>query len=204
MLARQLGLFGHEQPGIDVGFARLEHIPLDETAWVDYAPAWVSGHEALMDELARTTTWRHERRAIYDQVLDVPRLLATIPDDGPGHPLLLDLRRALEDRYACPLPHLTLALYRDGKDSVAFHGDRVAREMPEALVTTVSLGQPRTFVLKQREGGRRLTFALGWGDLIVMGGACQRTWLHGIPKVKNAGPRMVVMFRPSWYQDAEG
>jgi len=32
----------------------------------------------------------------------------------------------------------------------------------------------------------------------VMGGTCQRTWRHGIPKVASAGPRIAVMFRPAW------
>jgi len=42
---------------------------------------------------------------------------------------------------------------------------------------------------------------LGRGDLVVMGGTCQRTWRHGIPKVANAGPRIALMFRPKWAKD---
>ncbi|MEO8552893.1 MAG: alpha-ketoglutarate-dependent dioxygenase AlkB, partial [Kofleriaceae bacterium] len=35
--------------------------------------------------------------------------------------------------------------------------------------------------------------------LVVMGGTCQRTWRHAIPKVSgDVGSRIAVMFRPSW------
>ena len=68
-----------------------------------------------------------------------------------------------------------------------------------AIVATVSLGQPRRFMLRPTAGGASIAFAAGRGDLIVMGGTCQRTWRHGIPKVaKIAGPRIALMFRPKW------
>ncbi len=187
---------------MDATFAAIQHVSLDATAWVDYVPSWVSGHQRLMDELMRTTHWRSERRPMYERVVDVPRLLASFPEDGEAHPVLEQMRALLADRYACPFPHLSAALYRDGRDSVAFHGDLVARELPEALVATVSLGEPRRFVLKPREApcGPH-SYMLGWGDLIVMGGSCQRTWLHGVPKVAHAGPRLVLMYRPTWYEN---
>jgi len=50
-------------------------------------------------------------------------------------------------------------------------------------------------------GGASIPFHLGGGDLLVMGGTCQRTWRHGIPKVAQAGPRIALMFRPSWAAD---
>ncbi len=203
MLAQQLALFGREDARMDESFSTLRRVDLDRTAWVDHVPSWVSGHETLMQALVQGTRWRSERREMYERTVDVPRLLARIPLDGPGHPALDRMQLLLAARYGCPLPHLTLALYRDGHDSVAMHGDQVARNLPQALVATVSLGEPRRFLLKRREGGRSLALSLGWGDLVVMGGACQRTWLHGIPKVAHAGPRLVLMFRPAWYEDSE-
>ncbi len=195
----QLALFGRDDIAVSPQFAGVRHVALDDTAWVEHLPAWARGHQRLMDELVHTTRWRSERRPMYDRVVDVPRLLASFPEDGPGHPVLEDMRALLAARYGCPFPHLSAALYRDGRDSVAFHGDLVARELPEALVATVSLGEPRRFVLKPREGtAPAQAFMLGWGDLLVMGGSCQRTWLHGIPKVAHAEPRLVVMYRPDW------
>src|ERR1017187_1894040 len=38
---------------------------------------------------------------------------------------------------------------------------------------------------------------LGHGDLLVMGGSCQRAWEHAVPKTaRPAGPRISVQFRP--------
>ena len=198
---QQLGLWGHEQPSIDSTFATARPMTLADGAWVDYVPDWVRGHETLMADVVASTKWQSERREMYERMVDVPRLLASIPRDGSEHPLFGHMRQELARRYAIELPSVTLALYRDGRDSVAFHGDRVARELPEAIVATVSLGEPRRFLLRRKAGNESRAFSLGWGDLLVMGGTCQRTWQHGIPKVAHAGPRMVIMFRPSWYEE---
>jgi len=197
-MARQLGLFSRGDPAIDESFAGLHRLTLTEGAWIEHVPGWLRGQDALFDALEATTRWRHERRPMYDRVVDVPRLVAMLPDDGNGHPILETVRRALGRRYGQDFARTSLALYRDGQDSVALHGDQIARELPEALVATVSLGQPRKFLLKPAAGGSSLSFQLGGGDLYVMGGTCQRTWRHGVPKVPAAGPRMAVMFRPVW------
>ena len=65
------------------------------------------------------------------------------------------------------------------------------------MVAILSVGSARTLMLRRRDGGapsRRL--ALGHGDLVVMGGSCQRTWDHAIPKTaKDVGPRISIQFR---------
>jgi alkylated DNA repair dioxygenase AlkB len=199
MLAGQRSLFGSGAPAIDPQLRGTRRLQLDPTAWLDHCPGWVAGHQALFDHLLATTRWQAQRMEIYDQSVDVPRLLGALPEDGPGHPLLDEMKRALDARYGVSFTRIGLALYRDGNDSVAFHGDRVARDLPEAVVATVSLGEPRRFLLRPAAGGRAHAFALGWGDLIVMGGSCQRTWRHAVPKVARALPRISVMFRPEWY-----
>lgn len=201
-MQRQLALFGRgEPPGLDPGFARARRVELAEGAWVEEVPGWVRGHEALFEHLEATTRWRSERRVMYDRKVDVPRLIAGLPGDGAGHPLVEEMRRALSARYREEFRHVSMALYRDGRDSVAFHGDTTARDLPEALVATVSLGCRRRFQLRPASGGPSIAYALGEGDLLVMGGSCQRTWRHGIPKVAAAGPRISIMFRPTWYRD---
>jgi alkylated DNA repair dioxygenase AlkB len=198
---RQLGLFATGAPAIDRSFGDARRIALDGEAWVEYVPGWVRGQDALFDALERSTTWRRDRRWMYERMVETPRLIAGLPGDGPGHPLVDEMAMVLSARYGEVFQRTSLALYRDGNDSVAFHGDTVARDMDEALVATVSLGSPRRFLLKPAAGGRSLAFALGGGDLMVMGGSCQRTWRHGIPKVNEAGPRIALMFRPTWYPD---
>jgi alkylated DNA repair dioxygenase AlkB len=194
----QLSLLGRDEPAFDPRFSQLRRLELANSAWVDYAPGWLSGHATLFEALHQSTRWRAGEEQMYDRTVQVPRLFAALPEDGPGHPLLEAVRAALSERYRSEFTRTGLALYRDGRDSVAYHGDRVARQLPTALVATVSLGAPRRLLLRPRGGGRSLAFNLGWGDLFVMGGTCQRTWQHGIPKVAHAEPRIAVMFRPAW------
>lgn len=198
-MLRQLDLFAAPAVAIDGTFAGLARRTLAEGAWVDYQSGWLRGHDALFDELERTVAWKTERRKMYDRMVETPRLLARLPRTG----IVEEMRRVLSARYGEDLVRTTAALYRDGNDSVAFHGDTTARDMDTALVATVSLGEPRKFLLKPAEGGASIAYHLGRGDLIVMGGTCQRTWRHAIPKVTSAGPRMALMFRPVWSEDYE-
>jgi alkylated DNA repair dioxygenase AlkB len=196
-----LDLGGEDGPG-PLG-ASVRRTVLDHGAWIDVRPGWIGGADALFERLAETVPWREERRHMYDRVVDVPRLLCfygegeTLPD-----PMLDDARQALGEHYAAELgePFRTagLCLYRDGRDSVAFHGDRTGRGSTEdTIVAIVSLGAPRSLMLRPRGGGQTLRHDLGHGDLLVMGGSCQRTWEHGIPKTARAtGPRISVQFRP--------
>jgi alkylated DNA repair dioxygenase AlkB len=92
-----------------------------------------------------------------------------------------------------------MCFYRDGRDSVAWHGDTIGRSRTEdTMVAIVSFGAPRPLLLRPRGGGEpTLRYVLGHGDLVVMGGSCQRTWEHAIPKTaRPVGPRISVQFRP--------
>jgi alkylated DNA repair dioxygenase AlkB len=195
----QQTLFGGGPPRIsDVPLRDVPRIDLDGSAWVQHVPGWVSGQNALLDALVTTTRWREEQRKMYDRIVTVPRLVASLPEDGVGHPLLFLARELLSAHYGVTFGRVSLGYYRSGDDSVAWHGDTIARELPDALVATLSLGGPRRLLLRPKGGGTSVAFSLGLGDLFVMGGTCQRTWQHGIPKVARAAPRVAVMFRPVW------
>jgi alkylated DNA repair dioxygenase AlkB len=196
--ARQLSLFGHEEIRFDRSFGSFRRIELGSGAWMDVVPAWVEGHARLFDQLRTGATWRAEERTMYERMVDVPRLRASLPDDGPIPACVEEMRQALNCRYKTSFDRIGMALYRDGNDSVAWHGDYVARRMPEALVATVSLGAPRRFLVRKRGGGPSESYSLGWGDLVVMGGSCQRTHEHSVPKSSHAEPRIALMFRPIW------
>ena len=174
-------------------------------AWVDVRPAWITGADALFERLAGTVPWRAERRHMYDRVVDVPRLLCFYGEDAALPDRALDgCRDALNAHYRAELGEAFttagLCFYRDGRDSVALHGDTIGRGSSEdTMVAIVSLGEARPLLLRPREGGAgsTLRYNLGHGDLIVMGGSCQRTWEHGIPKsARPTGPRISVQFRP--------
>ncbi len=179
--------------------ARLSH-----GAWVDVLPGWLRGADALFERLAETVPWCGERRPMYDQVVQVPRLLCYYGDGQElPDPRLEQARRALDGRYLHdlgePLSTAGFCLYRDGRDSVAWHGDTSGRRVSETVVAILSLGNPRALVLRPMAGGGpTLRYRLGHGDLLVMGGTCQRTWQHAVPKTSRpVGPRISVQFRPS-------
>jgi alkylated DNA repair dioxygenase AlkB len=86
-------------------------------------------------------------------------------------------------------------LYRDGRDSVAWHGDHIRREIEDPIVALISLGEPRKFLLRPKGGGGSRAFVLLGGDLLVTGGTTQRTWDHSVPKVARAGPRISLAYR---------
>ncbi len=201
----QPSLLGLGEPTFDHRFVGVKRITLAHGAWIDHGPGWLSGHSVLFEALRDAVPWQATKRMMYERLVEVPRLFAMLPDaDDPAgtwpHPILYHVAAALECRYGIPFDRLSMALYRDGNDSVAMHGDRVMRDMADdTIMATLSVGERRRFLMKPKEGGPSIAFTLGWGDLIVMGGATQRTWLHGVPKVARAGPRMAIMFRSSTY-----
>ncbi|GIE79551.1 alkylated DNA repair protein [Actinoplanes philippinensis] len=183
---------------------RLTRHRLTAGAWVDVLPGWLHGSDAVFETLLGID-WRAERRKMYDDVVDVPRLLRWFgPREHLPHPALTAARAELNRHYAEELGEefvtAGMCLYRDGRDSVAWHGDTLGRSATEdTMVAIVSFGSPRNLVLRPRAGGHEtLRFPLGHGDLIVMGGSCQRTWEHAVPKTaKPVGPRVSVQFRPA-------
>ncbi|HEY8474759.1 MAG TPA: alpha-ketoglutarate-dependent dioxygenase AlkB [Natronosporangium sp.] len=205
--AYQPSLFSELEPaGPALGplAGQLVRHPLSRGAWVDHLPGWVRDSDEVFRVLLTEVDWRAERRRMYDGVVDVPRLLRWYGAGEPlPHPLLTEARDRLTAHYAAELgePFVTagMCLYRDGRDSVAWHGDTQGRSSREdTMVAIVSFGSPRPLLLRPRGGGESLRFRLGHGDLIVMGGSCQRTWEHAIPKTaRPVGPRVSVQFRPA-------
>ncbi len=206
-LALQTSLFELADPTESAGLGPLDGMvvrhQLGRGAWVDLLPGWLSGYDSLFDDLQRQVPWYAEARPMYDRVVDVPRLLSFYDEQDPlPHPQLVMAREALNAHYGPELGETFrtagLCLYRDGRDSVAWHGDTIGRGRSEdTMVAIVSLGSARSFLLRPRGGGATIRHRLGHGDLIVMGGSCQRTWDHAVPKTSRpVGPRISVQFRP--------
>jgi alkylated DNA repair dioxygenase AlkB len=203
----------------------VRRVRLGSGAWVDVRPGWVTASDDVFLQLVREVPWHAERRQMYDRVVDVPRLLTFYePGEPLPHPLLAEARDRLSAHYADELgePFATAGLcyYRDGRDSVAWHGDTIGRSRTEdTMVAIVSFGEARRLLLRPKPGGpgwrggvqdggrsrggggngggSTLAFSLGHGDLLVMGGSCQRTWEHAVPKAaRPVGPRISVQLRP--------
>lgn len=184
----------------EAGVVRTE---LGQGAWVDVGRAWLSGATVLFDRLLAAVEWRAERRPMYNRVVDVPRLMHFY-DEGEAlpDPALERVKLALVDQYGDdvggPVCTAGLCLYRDGRDSVAWHGDRIGRgATKDTVVAIISLGATRRLLLRPRHGGPACRYELASGDLLVMGGSCQRTWDHAVPKTSRpVGPRVSIQFRP--------
>lgn len=189
-------------------FDHSERRYLGDGAWIDVRAGWLGSSpdidDTLFDELLTAIPWRAERRQMYDRVLDVPRLVSfhDLTTESAPHPGIARLRVRLNDIYAGELGErfttAGLCLYRDGDDSVAWHGDTIGRSSTnDTMVAIVSLGARRVFAMRPRSGGRSLRLPQAHGDLLVMGGSCQRTWEHAVPKTaRSIGPRISIQFRP--------
>ena len=193
-----------EAPAVDRDFTTAHRRELSDGAWVEVVPGWVTGADRLFDAVLDASEWASHEMLMYDEVVVQPRLQTSwhVGELPRGLDLLRGMGAALSARYRTALPRVSANLYRDGRDSVAWHGDRVARDLPDAVVACLSLGHRRPFRLRARGGGPSITLEPGRGDLVVMGGTCQRTWQHCVPKVRDAGPRICVMFREA-YSEAD-
>lgn len=228
----QLSLLDNVPPDFDRAFTQARRVRLGPRAWVEHVPGWLVGQQRVLSLVSRSADWQLHRRQMYDRIVDVPRLVAGMP--GKSAPLFGDevtvavqprsasdqefqeanlllerMSKTLGDRYGRALNRVSLAWYRDGKDSVAFHGDKLGPLRKDTVVAIVSVGCRRRFLMRPAlsavgpgdasEGGARergsLSFSVGEGDLLVMGGDCQETWEHAIPKAVHAGPRIAIMFR---------
>ncbi len=194
---------GVDQIGVSTLAGRVRRTELSSGAWVDVLPGWFAGADELFVELVATIPWRAEQRPMYDNVVDVPRLLHTYGvDEQLPHPALGEARDALSAHYRPELGESFVTAgccyYRDGDDSVTWHGDNIGRgRSHDTMVAIVSFGSPRKLQLRPVGGHTEVSHALGHGDLIVMGGSCQRTWQHAVPKTSRpVGPRISVQFRP--------
>ena len=199
-LAWQGSLFDGGPPSADVSFADLRRLDRDGRSWVDYAPGWLAGSDALFAQLLDAGSWQQRQVWMYERTVAEPRLTAGWSTELGGLPEpLAALAEPLSARYTVDFDRIWVNLYRDGSDSVAWHGDRTRTVMSAPLVATVSLGARRRFVLRPTGSGR-IAHELrpGHGDLVVMGGACQSEWEHAVPKQAGVvGPRMSVTIRHS-------
>ena len=190
-------------------FDRLARHQLDEKTWLDEVTAWVPDHGELFERMLAEAPWKQRERMMYDRMVLEPRMVAHWGDAASGTlpAPLEEMRAALSDRYRVEFDSVGINLYRDGRDGVAWHGDNNRKTLRDPLVATVSLGERRRFLLRPGTSGSPThRFRPGGGDLLVMGGACQLTWQHTVPKETGwAGARMSVTLRHSregWW--AEG
>ncbi len=198
-LTWQGSLFASGVPRADTDFARAERRDLGDGSWVEHVPDWLSGADQLFTSLVGRLRWETHEMPMYGQLVAQPRLSAwwALTDEKVRQPELAALAEIVGRRYGVTFESIGANLYRDGRDSVAWHADRHARAPsdPDVVIAILSLGSPRRFLLRPRGGGPSVAYVVTSGDLLVMGGACQRDWQHTVPKMAHAGPRLSITFR---------
>jgi alkylated DNA repair dioxygenase AlkB len=192
----QLGLFADDEMTVDTTFSTAHRIQLDETSWVEHVPGWLTGSELLLAALVASARWEQRDRWMVNRMVVEPRLTAEYTDLADAPELMLKVAAAaLSNHHGVPYDGLWMNYYRDHRDSTGWHGDWPTCKRPECVVPVLSLGAVRRFLLKPRLGGRSIALAPMSGDLVVMGGRCQRDWRHSVPKQSTpAGARVSVNF----------
>jgi alkylated DNA repair dioxygenase AlkB len=197
-LSFQPSLFDGPPAWFDGSFSDVHRIHLDERSWVDHGPGWLRGSDHVFETVLASRGWGERTRWMYDHRVREPRLTApwSLDSGAPLEPRVLEeIRLHLSARYGVIFDSAGFNLYRDGRDSVAWHADRIEREIVDPVIALVSLGEPRRFLLRPRGGGSSIAFQLGRGDLLVSGGSATRRWEHCVPKVARAGARISVAYR---------
>jgi alkylated DNA repair dioxygenase AlkB len=190
---------------IELTGAEAQRTWIDERSWVDLWPGWVAGADALFDHLGTSVAFRQGRVYRYDHWVDEPRLGAGYSTATAPHPILLEAQRTLQHHYGVRFGGASIALYRDGRDMVAFHRDRDMRWLDDTVIALLVLGRRRPFAIRPRANrydhehpakGATHQFTPGDGDLLVMGGATQAGWEHSVtPQPGLVGGRMSVQWR---------
>ncbi|RLQ21204.1 alpha-ketoglutarate-dependent dioxygenase AlkB [Seongchinamella sediminis] len=192
--------------------ATLEPLPLAEAELL-FCPRIALGLAAAdaLGQLREQTPWSQESIRLYGKRYLQPRLTAWYGEPGaryrysgktyeplPFTPLLLRLKQVVEQASAAVYNSVLLNYYRDGADAMGLHADDEPELGPEPCIASLSLGETREIYFRHKRRRDLGTFklALPSSSLLVMRGATQANWKHGIRKLSHAcGPRLNLTFR---------
>lgn len=173
----------------------VERIALDDRCWVDMVRGLIPGAQQVHDDLARDARWRNGRTFRYERWVADVRRGATQSGDR-RHPALIEVETWLVRHYRVRFSGVVLSEYRHGREGLGFHRDRAMTWLDETLVALLSLGAQRPWLMRPDSGRPvidpddalrdAIDLAPANGDLLVMGGQCQRSWLHAVPPVAGA------------------
>lgn len=167
--------------------------------------------DELLQHLVHDTPWRAERITVWGRTYDQPRLIAWYGDPGkqynysgigleplPWTARLMSLKQKADAAAGTTFNSVLLNYYRNNRDSMGMHSDFEPELGPSPAIASVSLGAVRTLMFKHKKRGDLPTYriALESGSLLLMKGATQANWKHGINKESRpCGPRVNLTFR---------
>ena len=165
----------------------------------------------LLHRLIDDIDWRQEHVTLFGKTHKQPRLVAWYGEPDacysysgktyeplPWSDTLLHLKGLAEQVSASRFNSVLLNYYRDGRDSMGLHADDEPELGPEPVIASLSLGETRTLYFRHRyrKNLDTVNVALPPASLLLMRGATQRYWKHGIRKLSRAcGPRINLTFR---------
>lgn len=186
--------------------APVRRIPLGDDSWVDVVEGFVRDADGMFAELHEAVAWQQTEVLRYDRYVPERRLGAGLRSDE--RPMLRQTGLHLEATYRVAFSGVSALLYRTGDDFQGLHSDREMRWLDDTRIAIVVLGQRRPFVFRKRvplaevvervpagAGPDDIVLLPGEGDMIVMGGASQREWLHGVPRADTPNPRISLTWR---------
>jgi len=167
--------------------------------------------DVIFQNLLTEVNWRQDQIKFYGKEINIPRLTAWYGDSGKSYtysnitmnpiawtPVLLTIKQRIEEREKISFNSVLINLYRDGKDSVAWHSDDEPELGKDPIIASVSFGGVRKFQLRHRfdKTLEKVEFNLTHGSLLMMKGKTQEFWQHQIPKTaKSVMPRINLTFR---------
>jgi alkylated DNA repair dioxygenase AlkB len=187
--------------------AVVQRIALDEHSWVDVVEGFVVDPDREFTGIFDESNWMQQEVLRYDRYVPEQRLSTGLRPDS--RPLLRQTDLHLQSVYRVPFEGVAAILYRDGSDFQGLHSDRAMQWLDDTRIAIVVLGVRRPFVIRPRgswveaaaskvpsgDGPDDVVLLPGEGTLLVMGGACQRDWLHGIPAADTARARISLTWR---------
>jgi alkylated DNA repair dioxygenase AlkB len=186
--------------------AVVERIHLSESSWVEIIPGFVRDAPAAFTELHDSLSWQQTEVLRYDRYVPERRLGVGVHADATA--MLRQTGMHLRSRFRVPFTGVAAILYRNGEDFQGLHSDREMRWLDDTVIAIVVLGSRRPFVLRPRapggvpvervpagSGQDDVVLTPGEGDMLIMGGACQREWLHGVPSASTDLPRISLTWR---------
>ena len=190
----------------------MTRLVLTPNSFCDHEPGWLTATEAdeIMGRLVCELGFEQRAIELFGKRVVQPRLIAwggDLPyrysgqtlEPRPMPPALVELRDRVAHSAGVRANHALINRYRDENDSMGFHSDDEPELGPDPVLSSVSFGVPRRFVIQPKHKSRRretTTLLLGHGDLCVMGGRFQSELRHGVPRERTTtGERINVTFR---------
>jgi alkylated DNA repair dioxygenase AlkB len=188
-----------------------EQLPMPDAEVIMYR-GFLDKNESdrIFSELYNNIDWKQDTTILFGKQVNLPRLTAWYGEPGKSYcyskikmepllwiPVLINLKYQIEALSDTQFNSVLLNLYRDGKDSVAWHSDDELELGKNPTIASISFGATRRFMFRHKYQKKiKFEIELTHGSFLLMKGATQHFWQHQIPKTnKLVEPRINLTFR---------